>query len=101
MERLLEHEFFEKMENEQKFDSSGFQNLLETIKSIPHPPNQAIVKSLAVKLIECQRAIYSSLLFHFDSEDLFNFPDLPIPAAEITSQFDDAIDEVLKKYFEE
>lgn len=32
MERLLEHDFFEKLENEQKFDILGFQNLLEIIK---------------------------------------------------------------------
>ena len=97
--RLLDHTFFEKLENERKFEFPDFQNLLETIKNIPQPPNQELFKKLAVNLMECQRAIYLSLLFHFDPEDLSEIKNLPFSAAEIISQFDDAMDEVLKKHF--
>jgi hypothetical protein len=99
MERLLEHAFFETLEYEQKFDISTFQDLLETIKNIPQPPNQESFKRLVINLMECQRAIYLSLLFHFDPEDLAETKNLPISAAEIISQFDEAMDEVLKKHF--
>lgn len=97
--RLLEHAFFETLEYEQKFDSSAFQNLLFTIKNIPQPSNQEALKNLVISLMDCQRAIYLSLMCHFDSEDLFQFENLPISAAEIISQFDEAMDEALKKHF--
>lgn len=99
MERLLEHTFFEKLENEQQFDISDFQNLLLTIKNIPQPPNQESFKKLVINLMECQRAIYLSLLFHFEPDDLAEIKNLPISTAEITSQFDEAMDEVLEKHF--
>jgi hypothetical protein len=97
--RLLEHAFFETLEYERKFDSSAFQNLLFMIKNIPQPSNQAALKNLVINLMECQRAIYLSLLFHFEPEDLSEIINLPISAAEIISQFDEAMDEVLKNYF--
>jgi hypothetical protein len=99
MLRLLEHTFIETLEYEQKFDISDFQNLLETIKNTPRPPNQKLFKRLVVNLMECQRAVYLSLLFHFDPEDLYTIEELPISAEEIISQFDEAMDEVLKKHF--
>lgn len=99
MERLLDHTFFEKLENERKFEIPNFQNLLETIKNIPRPTNQESFKRLVINLMECQRAIYLSLLFHFDPEDLAKIKNLPISSAEIISQFDEAMDEVLKKHF--
>ncbi len=99
MERLLDHTFFEKLENERKFEIPDFQNLLETIKNIPRPPNQESFKRLVVNLMECQRAIYLSLLFHFDPEDLSEIINLPTSSTEIISQFDEAMDEVLKKHF--
>ena len=97
--RLLDHTFFEKLENERKFEFPDFQNLLETIKNIPQPPNQELFKKLVINLMECQRAIYLSILFHFDPEDLSEIKNLPFSAAEIISQFDEAMDEVLKKHF--
>ncbi len=99
MDRLLEHPFFEKLENERKFEIPDFQNLLKTIKNTPQPSNQGALKSLVINLMECQRAVYLSLLFHFDPEDLAEIKNLPISAAEIISQFDEAMDEPLKKHF--
>ena len=99
MKKLLENAFFETLEYEQKFDISAFQDLLETIKNIPQPPNQKSFKELVINLMECQRAIYLSLLFHFDPEDLAEIINLPISTAEIISQFDEAMDEVLEKHF--
>lgn len=99
MEKLLEHAFFETLEYEQKFDISAFQDLLETIKNTSQPANQGALKSLVINLMECQRAIYLSLLFHFNPEDLAEIKNLPISTAEIISQFDEAMDEVLKNHF--
>lgn len=99
MERLLDHTFFEKLENERKFEIPDFQNLLETIKNIPRPTNQESFKRLVVNLMECQRAIYVSFLFHFDPKDLSEIINLPTSSTEIISQFDEAMDEVLKKHF--
>ncbi|MBB3842047.1 hypothetical protein FHS57_006076 [Runella defluvii] len=99
MERLLEHTFFETLEYEQKFNISDFQNLLLTIKNLPQPTTLEETKRLTINLMECQRAIYLSLLFHFDPEDLAEIINLPTSSTEIISQFDEAMDEVLKKHF--
>ncbi len=99
MIRLLEHPFFKKLEYPQNFDISDFGNLLEAIRNIPQPPNQEELKALTVNLMECERGIYLSLLFHFEPDDLYTIKELPITAAEIILQFDEVMDEVLKKYF--
>lgn len=99
MLRLLEHTFFEKLKYPQNFDISDFQNLLLSIKNIPQPTTLEEVKKLTINLMECQRAIYLLVLFHFDPEDLYTIEELPISAEEIISQFDEAMDEVLKKHF--
>ncbi|TDB64659.1 hypothetical protein [Arundinibacter roseus] len=96
--RLLDHEFFETLEYEQKFDGSGFEKLLFTIKNVPQPTTLEELKRLTINLMDCQRAIYASLLFHFDPDDLAEIKDLPGSTAEIISQFDEAVDEVLKKH---
>jgi hypothetical protein len=99
MERLLAHTFFEKLEYDQKIDISDFENLLFIIKNIPQPTTIEDAKKLTINLMACQRALYLSLLFHFEPADLYTIKELPISAEEIISQFDEAMDEVLKKYF--
>lgn len=98
--RLLDHTFFKTLENEQKFDVLDFENLLLTIKNIPKPANQASFEKLVVQLMDCQRAIYLSLLFHFDPEDLSEIKNLPVSAGEIIWKFDEAMDEVLENILE-